>query len=61
MVSGHQSGLHTGFLAGGGGGGGGGVDAVCTSPHSFFATHTTLIHISAYFTYFTLISVWPQA
>ena len=25
-----------------------------------FATHTTLMHISAYFTYFTLISVWPR-
>ncbi len=33
--------FHTGFLFGGGGG------SECTSPHPFFGTYTTLMHIFA--------------
>ena len=43
-------GFHIVFLAGGGGR----CCVYLATP--FFSTHTTLLHISEYFTYFTLIS-----
>ena len=41
MVSSHQSGLHTGFLAGEGGGGGGG-EMQCVLRHTHFLQPTLL-------------------
>ena len=46
----HTQGSYRIFGWGGGGGGGGGKMLCVLSHTHFFATHTTLMHISAYFT-----------